>query len=171
MKIFLIIYAVFISGCITAQPNKNILSPQQFESISINGQSLKSIWQTNGDKLAVQNLFGAAQEIKIWDTTPGAISLSFFYSGLRISFSNNLVANGNLSGFEFTNSAPILRVKGVAIRMGDNISKLGSVKINNDTDGGKSIIFAPDNDETVFLYIDFDQSSKKITKIGYFVLT
>lgn len=171
MKIYLIIQILFISGCIVAQPNENILTPQQFESVSINNRTLKAIWETKGDELAVQNLFGQAPSIINEDNTPGSLSLRFNYNGFILAFANNIPSKGNLIAFTINSSAATLRIRGVAIKIGDNISKLGAVNINNDTDGGRSITYRASNDETAVLYIDFDNKTKLITEIGYFVLT
>ncbi len=80
-------------------------------------------------------------------------------------------ANGNLGGFELTNSTPTISIKGVTIRIGDKYSKLGIVKLNTNKDGTKGILFTPNNDETIYLSIGFDQITGVITEISYYVLT
>lgn len=172
MKIHFIVILLIASLCTaTGQPKVNKLTPQEFENISINGKTLKSIWATSGDQIAVQSLFGPASEVIIHNDFPGLASWTLLYPGFELSFSQGTSSNGNLSSFEITNSSVMLRIKGIAIRIGDNISKLGMVYQNNDTDGGKSILYVPEGADDPILYIDFDPSTKKVIKIGYFVLT
>lgn len=170
MKNILTILILLIFGCVEAQ-NINQLSSQEFENISINGHSLQTIWQTNGEQVSVQNLFGIASSITNSDPTPGSLSLLYVYNGLELSFTSLIPSKGNLSGFEISNPSPTLKVKGIGVNIGENISKLGVVKINITKSGGKNIVFSPINDETIYLVIDFDPITKLITKIKYFVLT
>lgn len=172
MKIHFIVILLITSLCTaTGQPRVNKLTPQEFENISINGKTLKTIWATNSDEVAVQHLFGPASEVIIHNDFPSLASWTLLYPGFELSFSQGTPSNGNLSSFEITNSSVMLRVKGTVIRIGDNISKLGAVKINDMTTGGKSILHVPEGADDPILSIRFDPSTKKITEIIYYVLT
>lgn len=71
----------------------------------------------------------------------------------------------------FTSSSVPLEVKGTTIKIGDSITKLGSVKRNDMTTGGKSVVFSPENDETTYSAIEFDPETNIIIAIKYFILT
>lgn len=170
----IIIYIVFGLVVFSAkcQPQTNDLSADQFENIKVNGATIKSIWETNGNEAEVKKLFGLPLSVnKEGEFAEGVISRDFYYNGLEFGFYNNFSANGNLGGFEITNSSHSITIRGVTVRIGDKYSKLGLVKLNTNRNGTKGILFVPDNDETIYLSIEFDQTTKVITKISYYVLT
>ena len=170
MKKYLIILMIFGYGCASAQTT-NILAPYEFESISINGQSINSIWLTEGDRMGIQNLFGTATEIRVGDDTPGHSSITYDYIGFTISISEIITARGNLSGFEIKNQTATLIVNGTSITIGDNINKLGGVNINNMLTGGKSILFVSSDDPTSVLSIRYDPNTNIVTSIKFYVIT
>lgn len=170
MKYLIFIFLLIICISVNAQ-TINQLTPTEFENISINGHAIKAIRATNGAQSAVQNLFGTAQSIKNPGEVDGIISRTYYYNGLELGFSSQVVTKGHFSGLRITNSAPTITIKGTTIKIGDNITKLGLVKRNDMTTGGKSVVFSPEDDETVYLAIEFDPATNVITKISYFVLT
>ncbi|WP_421762564.1 hypothetical protein [Ekhidna sp.] len=80
----------FAPLCTKCQPKTNDLSPEQFANIKLNGVTLKSIWETNGNEAQVKNLLGIPLSInKEGEFTDGIISRDFYYNGLELGFYNN----------------------------------------------------------------------------------
>lgn len=165
-NILIILIAVTVSCSPTQAQTVNELNAQEFENIQLSSHSIGSIWTTSGDQGNVTNLFGQPSEL-INNSDHTGISLKYIYNGFTISFSGLINARGNLAAFEITSTLPTLTVKGVEIRIGDNISKLGSVQINNKVPNGKNILFTHSHDDDIYIAIDFEFKTNTITKIRY----
>jgi len=162
ITIVLLLLLTSVAQCQTA----NIITPREFDNIEINGVKFIDIKNTLGEQNAVGSLFGAAIKIEK-DDDPiygGAIlSIDFYYDGFDFSFYEK-----ELSSFDITNNKSNITIQGVTVTIGDNISDLGrNVIFNNDNDGSKSILYQYCNGCNDYIYIDFDQVTKKITEIGY----
>jgi len=164
MKQILIILMLTISSLAKCQ-NANIITSVEYENIEINNIKLIDIRNTLGIQKNIESLFGKANKIEK-DDDPiygGEIfSIAFNYNGLNLSFSEK-----ELSSFYITNDYSNISIKGKLLTIGDNINKLGNVIFNTDNDNSKSIIFMKCEGCNSFIFIDFDQSTKAITKIGY----
>ncbi len=83
-----------------------------------------------------------------------------------ISFSFDELASG-MSSLEVESPKVAVKIESKIIHIGDSIDKLGNVKILTDTDGNKSIEFLSKDADDEWISIEFDQSTKKITKISF----
>ncbi len=166
---FIILFLILCQACFGQTINE--LSPEDFENISINSRSIKAIWETNGEEINVMNLLGQPTTSQVNDPTQGVIAYTYFYTGFRISFSSHIASNGNLISIVINSSTPTLRIKGVSIKVGDNINKLSGYQKNKRTNGDESISLSPSNDETIYLIINFDLRTGEITNMKYLQLT
>jgi hypothetical protein len=85
----------------------------------------------------------------------------YVYNGFNISFSEN-----EISSFEIVNSNWNIEIKGKKLRIGSNIRILEKVNINNQKDGGRSIVYQYCDGCNNFLSIYID-SNNLVTKIIY----
>ncbi len=170
MKILLTLFGL-LSNLILLGQNCNYLTHDDFNRTEINGRSISQIRSTKGDPLHLQNLMGLAHKLEPFELYPGDDnpSYTFFYNGFSIDFSNQ-VEDGGLVNIEITSSSPSITILGKTLRVGGTINALNGYKINYLSDGGTSMDFCPSNDETIYLSIDFNNKTKVISKMTYFVL-
>ena len=173
MKKILIITCLFSSCLVTAQGWKertNELTEEDFYNIQLAGKSLQTIIDTQGQPKNVEALFGKALKQEVYLESEGMAY--YVYHGFGFSFWSQEPNKVDLSSFEITNNRVSLVIKGVSIKIGDSIDKLGKVKQNTNRDGTKGIVYTTiDGIDYHFLYIDFDQQTKRTTEIGYIVQT
>ena len=173
MKKILIITCLFSSGLAMAQSWKertNELTENDFYNIQLAGKSLQTIIDTQGKPQNVEALFGKALKQEVYLESEGMAD--YVYHGFWLSFWSQESNKVELSGFEITNNQVSLIIKGVSIRIGDSIDKLGKVKQNTNRDGTKGVVYTTIGGiDYHFLYIDFDQQTKQITEIRYIVQT
>ena len=170
MKNLLIIIALLITRQSIAQDN--ILTGDELNNIQLNKRTWSSIWATQGEEVAFQNLFGGPANSIVRSNEDFYIhrGIKFYYSGFEIAFS---AAADNVEVlrpymFKLTNSSASLRIKGKTCRIGDNIIVLGDINMKTKANGDQIIIYTAGDYR---IYIHFDQRTKIITEIGYFVLT
>ena len=169
------IYLLLLAGfTATAQTNVvvNVLTESTFEAIQINGYSLSQIKNIHGEESQIVNLFGVPDEKKI-STVSGASYEYYYNEGFEIGFSTLYGGNATLGSFEINDSTMIININGVSFSVGDNISTLSPLNLNENTGGNyengvKGFLFAPCSrcDETV--YIHYNTLTQKIIKVGYF---
>ncbi len=141
----------------------NFISWDEFTHISFDGITLGKIMQTKGDTTKVNALFGKSMQYRK-SNDPNYYWISFGNSD--ISFSFDELASG-LSSLEVESPKVAVKIESKIIHIGDSIDKLGNVKILTDTDGNKSIEFLSKDADDEWISIEFDQSTKKITKISF----
>jgi len=141
----------------------NFISWDEFTHISFNGITLGSIMQTKGDTTKVNGLFGKPVPYRKSDD-PNYYWISFGNSD--ISFSFDELASG-LSTLEVKNPQVAVKIGSNIIHIGDSVDKLGNVKALTGTDGNKSIEFLSKDADDEWISIEFNQSTKKITKISF----
>ena len=169
MKKILIITCLFSSGLAIAQ-SWNELTEEDFYNIQLAGKSLQTIIDIQGQPQNVEDLFGKALEQEVYIESEGMAY--YAYHGFWLSFWSQEANKVELSGFEITNKEVPLVIKGVSIKIGDSIDKLGKVKQNKRKDNTKSIVYTTIGGmDYHFLYIHFDQKTKLITEIGYIIKT
>ena len=148
----------------------NELTEEDFYNIQLGGKSLQTIIDTQGQLQNVEALFGKALENEI-DTEFEYIA-TYIYNGFTFYFVSQGINEVELTRFEITNKQVSLVIKGLSIKIGDSIDKLGKVKQNKRRDGTKSIVYTTIGGmDYHFLHILFDQQTKRITEIRYIVLT
>ncbi|MEE9407899.1 MAG: hypothetical protein V3V28_07475 [Polaribacter sp.] len=76
-----------------------------------------------------------------------------------------------MSSFEITSGNWNITIKGVTVKIGDNINLLGNVIFNTDKNGSESIIYMYCDGCNNFISIDFNQITKTITRIYFVELT
>ncbi len=149
-----------LTSVASCQVSSNIISETEFYNIKINNITLKDIQTTTGIKQQVKDLIPAFIEEAIEE--PEENYYYYTYDGFNLGFSENEIVV-----FEITKNTWIINIQGVTVTIGDSVSILGNVIINNDLDGGKSIVYQYCNGCNNFIYINFDEFTNKITRIGF----
>lgn len=171
MKKILIITVLLTSYIAKGQAINNELTFDEWNNIKINGVTLERIELTNGDANEFKLLFGGTPETfdqrhepepAIYHEIKG-VSFAFWDMGGDGVFL--------LTSFEVETKQAVIEICGKTISLGQPISNLGSVKFNTDIYGNKGIVYTPVNTDGPFLAIDFNQTTKIVTKIVYFELT
>ncbi|QMU64466.1 MAG: hypothetical protein GKR88_09330 [Flavobacteriaceae bacterium] len=166
-NILFILTLILTSSLVRCQVTSNIISKTEFYNIKINNITLDDIQATEGNQIELINLIPATiQESNI---DPNGEFCYYTYDGFEIGFSGNLgtIEHPILGSFKITKDNWNITIQGITVTIGDNISILGNVVINNDVGGGKSIIYQYCDGCNNFIYIDFDQYTNKITEVGY----
>lgn len=170
MKNILFILAILLSSVAQCQMTSNIISETDFNNIKINNITLSAIRATEGKETLVQNLYASTILEKDINTGErGPSNYWYKYNGFEFAFTDSAGITGHpgLAMFEITRSNWSITIQGVTVRIGDNKNLLGSLTTNTNTDGNKSIVYQFCNGCNSFIYIDFDQSTNIITKIGF----
>ena len=162
MKIIALTLYVLTFAVGSCQSNSNFISLEDYEAIQINGLSLLDLRETEGDLAKLIPYFGNPIQSNI-NQKIGIKGYTF--DGFEVSFREGL------GGFDITSKNTSITIKGVTFSIGDNISVLGDVTFNDNTDGTKSILFKFCYGCNNFIGIDFDKESKLITAIYYVELT
>lgn len=163
-----LVYSVLMLN-INAQPTINQLTTSQYNAVKFNGVLKTSIESTEANLNLMSSLFGAPNSIQNVGEDIGEHCREFNYStGLSVYFeglSNNDIRVGEINATSIT-------VKGITVSIGDNISVLGNnILLNNCTDGDKSIIFTHLDADGHSIVINFNEVTKRVTKITYYLWT
>ena len=176
-KLLVITFNAFIvTGLLTSYMAKgqgidNELTFEDWNNIKINGVSLERIELTNGDANEIKILFGATPETSdqrhepepaIYHEIKG-VSFAFWDTGGDGVFL--------LTSFEVETKQAVIEICGKTISLWQPVSNLGVVKFNTDIYGNKGVVYTPVRSDGPFLVIDFDQTTKIVTRIYYFELT
>lgn len=164
MKKIIIYLLLTIPSLAKCQMAVNIISDTEFYNIKINTTTLDDIELTKGSPSQVRSLF--SYTVKESTQQPVEDYYDYSYDGFTIGFSE-----GKISAFQITNTKWSIIIQGNEVTIGDDISLLGNVVFNENLDGSKSIVYQFCNGCNNFIYIDFNQSTKRITKIGFVELT
>ena len=159
MKNIILILMLTISSLVKCQINSNIITEIDFNNIKINNVSLNQIKATNGIYSQIISIIPNTIIEKTEDTEEDYYY--YVYNGFNISFSEN-----EISSFEIVNSNWNIEIKGKKLRIGSNIRILEKVNINNQKDGGRSIVYQYCDGCNNFLSIYID-SNNLVTKIIY----
>lgn len=170
MKNIFLIVLLFTSIIAKCQIQSNIITQKEFDDIEINNVKFKTIKNTLGNPVEMESLFGSPLK-KIIDEDGNY----YEFEGFEIGFSSIISAGTRdkpiIGGFDITNNNSSITIQGITVTIGDDISKLGTVNFNTNKDGSKSILYQYCYGCNNFIYIDFDQTTKKITEIGFIELT
>ncbi len=145
---------------------RNYLTLSEFNNITIDGVKWKDIFRSNGDTSKMKNLFGNNLIHKTADEPMPGIGFwnNGFYFYFESVFGDSPYA---LVYFEIKNNSSTISIKGISITLGDNINKLGNIKINTYSDGTKWAIFTLENSDRGNLLIECNPTTNRITEIEY----
>ena len=159
-----ILFTIIFINCTQSQ-NINFLSNTEYNNIKVNGINWIQINDTQGNITEMKSLFGNDLIIQT-DTEPSLI-IDFWNNikGFYFSFEDysDTGTKYSLVDFEVTNSTSNITIKNTIITVGDNISILGNIHVNQ---SGKDVTYGTRFSEDTFT-IEFDTTSHKITKISY----
>ncbi|WP_348715405.1 hypothetical protein [Tenacibaculum sp. 190130A14a] len=156
---------VFTFVCLVAKGQTvNVVSASDIDNIKINSTTLSDLKKTYGKKDKVEAFFGAPAS---YNVTVNNSYYQFRYDGFKLDFSTLNKKKAYIESFEISTNKNTFAIKGVTVAVGDNISKLGEVKVSTARNGAKSILYSPCEDCDLFINIDFD-ASNTITKITYY---
>ncbi|QMU64465.1 MAG: hypothetical protein GKR88_09325 [Flavobacteriaceae bacterium] len=167
MKNVLFIIAITFTSIVQCQ--SNIISETEYNNIKINGIKLVDIKATEGNETALRDLVLAVIESKIVNTDPFHPSYIYKYNGFKIGFTDNAGTPNHpgISSFIITKNNWLITIQNKTVTIGDHISILGNVVFNDNADGSKSIVYQYCNGCNNFIYINFNQTTNRITEIGY----
>ncbi|MDB4402646.1 hypothetical protein N9169_04190 [Algibacter sp.] len=165
----IILFLFFLSVGI-AQPTINELNTDDFLSIKIENVLFEKIKMTYGDIVEMEKLFGKGK-VNVTNKEIGEETREFDYqNGLKISF-GEFDLNYTKPSIHYLKTNNIC-IKNIDLNVGDSIEKLGkNILFNKQTDGDLSLMFTHNNGDCCPIIIEFDQKTKLITSIEYFVWT
>ena len=164
LKYTVILFIITLSSCTQGQIG-NILTKAEYINIKINGINWTQITDTKGNISKMKVLFGDNMTIKT-GTEPGNM-ISFWNDNL--GFYLHFEQNGPdyaLNSFIISNKNSNFTILGKTVTIGSDISELGDVKIDEDSE----ISFGTNYTSSV-LIIKFDPSTRKITEIEFVTFT
>ncbi len=164
MKQIIFVFILVISSFVARSQTSNILSDSEYQNIKINNVSIADIKKSKGKKSAVEKLLGASNS---FTKDENEIYHYYKFNGLSIDFVMKGKSKPYIESFEIKDTNASLTIKDKTITVGDNISKLGTVVFMAARNGDKSILYTDCEDCDSFVNIEFDQTSKLITKISY----
>lgn len=159
----LALVCMFMCLAIKAQ-TVNVVSSSDIDNIKINSTALSDLKKTHGKKDKVEAFFGAPAT---YNVTVNDSYYQFRYDGFNLDFSTLNKKKPYIESFELSTNKNTFTIKGITVTVGENISKLGDVKISTARNGAKSILYSTCEDCDLFINIDFD-ASNTITKITYY---
>jgi len=172
-KISLFLLLISIS-CKAQEINYNYLTTIEYNAIFIDGVNWINIHETRGAIAKMKALFGSTLNYKTG--TEPSLSIEFWDKGFYFYFedSSDRGDNYGLNRISIDSNLSNFTIKGKTVTIGDDISKLGFVKISTYKDGTKGILFKSIEPDDTLIFIVFDQITNKfnqvsniITKIEY----
>jgi len=157
-----LVLVFFLLTTLIAKSQTNIISNSDFDNIKINNIALTDIKKTFGKQTKVESLLGATTSYE-----DNGFYYYFKFNGLKLDFSIS-GRKPYIESLDVLSNETTFTIKGITVTVGDPISKLGDVALTTGRNGAKSVLFAECDECDVFINIDFDQATKKITKINYF---
>ncbi|RKF05117.1 hypothetical protein C8N26_0518 [Tenacibaculum lutimaris] len=157
-----LVFVFFLFVTLIAKSQTNIISNSDFNNIKINNITLSDLKKTLGKQTKIESLLGTSNSYE-----DNGFYYYYKFNGLKIDFSTS-GRKPYIESFDVLNNEASFTIKGITVTVGDPISKLGTIDLSTGRNGDKSILFAECDSCDVFINIDFDQTTKKITKINYF---
>ena len=160
-KIIICLFASFLYSQIgLAQFKGNTLTEEEYYAVKINDYPLLDVIRTRGDYSKLKLMFGNDLQYKTIDSPNSGVEFSNSKLFMRVEDEDNTLTYLELY-YPIT-----LTIKGKRIKIGDDVSALGLVKV--DTSNGKySIYFNDERTLTASFTIEVSPSTKKITEIYY----
>ena len=164
LKYTVILFIIAFSNCTQGQIG-NILTKAEYINIKINGINWIQIDSTKGNISKMKALFGDNMTIKT-GTEPGNM-ISFWNDnfGFYLHFEQN-GPDYALNSFIISNKNSNFTILGKTVTIGSDISELGDVKIDEDSEISFGTNYTSD-----LITIKFDPSTRKITEIEYITFT
>jgi hypothetical protein len=166
MKNIILILLLAFPTLVKCQITSNIISETEFNNIKINNVTFSNIKATNGNQNQLENLF--TNSIQEADIDVDGEFYNYTYNGFTIGFSGILgsLQQPKVSSFEITNTDWNITIQGKTVTIGTHKDELGSVILNNQVGGGKSIVYQYCDGCNNFLSLYLDLNNL-ITKIVY----
>lgn len=157
-------FFLFLSLC--HGQTKNYLTKGQFENIKVDGVSLKQVIKSNGELKKMSSLFG--NTIKHKRASEPNQSIGFWDKGFYFDFEDRS-GNGTfeLVNFSIDNNSSIISINNQNITIGSTVRNLKNVNISVYRDRTKGIIYTVRGHESEAIFISFDASAKRISKIEF----
>lgn len=153
----------------TYTSNKNVLSPEDFYNISFNGVTLGKIIDTQGVPAEINSLFGKTIPFSKSDN-PDYYRIGFKADSIYVNFSELSTSPADLSSLYTINKSVVIKIGTTTFHIGDPISKLGNIHVYTQPNGNQTVIFLPDQTDGIWLSVEFDQTTKLITKVEYMTI-
>ncbi|MBF4471963.1 hypothetical protein [Flavobacterium sp. HJJ] len=171
-KIILINF-LFLFSLSCASQNSNYLTYNEYVGIKINGISLLDIYNTRGNKKAVNALFN--RNFNYESLTLPDLYKNFKDKGLYIQFlKSSIECDYELDNLMILSSNETVEIKGHKFKLGDSVIKLQKYFFKNSKSGDFIFEINPSNNiffstmENFFLIVI---ENNVITKIQYFINT
>lgn len=170
MKNIILTLLLILPSLVKCQITSNIISETEFNNIKINNVTFSNIKATNGNQNQLDNLF--SYNIEEADVDTEGEFYNYDFNGFSIGFSGILgsIQQPVVSSFEITNTNWSITIQGKTVTIGSHKDELGSVILNNQVGGGKSIVYQYCDGCNNFLSLYLD-SNNLITKIVYIEMT
>jgi hypothetical protein len=139
IKYLLLMNIMLFFSCAKAQELNNI-SKENFYNIQFNGVKLNDIINKQKAENTIQSLFTETVFSEIKDIA-GSTNVISRVNGCRFQFESLQEVGENSFDITFAsiNETAVIKINGIDISIGDNITKLGNVTLNNTE---KMIIFS-----------------------------
>lgn len=164
MKQKLLVLVLSFVCLIAKSQTVNVISDSDINNIKINSTTLSDLKKTYGKQDKVEAFFGTPNS---YNVTVNNSYYQFRYEGFNLDFSTLNKKKPYIESFELNTNKNSFTIKGITVTIGDNISKLGDIKVSTARNGAKSILFSTCEECDLFINIDFD-ASNTITKITYY---
>lgn len=164
MKKITLVVLLLLTSFIAKSQSVNIISESDINSIKINNAILLDLSKTKGKQAKVETLLGPVTSYKVDENET---YYYFTFKGLKIDFSLVGKSKPYIESFEINSNETTINIKNTTITIGESIDKLGNIVFNVGRNGAKSILYSACEDCDVFINIEFDQTSKLISKISY----
>lgn len=160
-KIILSLFiTVLVSQMSFAQFKGNKLTLDEYYSVKINDITMLDIIRTRGDYAKVKSMFGNDLQFETFDSPTSGIELSNSKILIRFEEDDKILTYLKL------HYPTTITIQGKTVKIGDDVSGLGLVKIN--TDNGKySIYYADEETYSANFTIEVNPNTKKIVAIDY----
>lgn len=169
MKLSIVI--LLFGSCSLKSQKINLLTESQYTNIYINGVKWSNISNTKGDVSKMKTLMKMNFEKEVETEPNDIVYLSNSTNGISFHFelnNPNNQADYILYGFEIKNSQVNFEILGKTVKVGDSISKFGTIETNIFR-GVKTAVFVGDGRDSESIAIEFDKNNRvKLIKYTLF---
>ena len=164
-KINLIVTILFV-GLYSCKAQTNQLTEAEFYNIKINNITLRSIYDTNADLTKMRTLFGDSLVYQA-NTTGPSLGRDFWNDNIYLNFEDdsNTGNQYNLTNIQVESSSENVTIKGITIKLGDDVSIFGKNVVINRNNGDNSVVFISELSSSFAFKID--ELTNKIIEITF----
>jgi hypothetical protein len=157
---------IFFIGSISCNAQLNELTTNEVYQIKINNVTLEGIEIANADLTKMNTLFKVKFDSKNYNLPQ--LGKEFWNKDflIRLEDTTNKNTLYSLSYIEIKNTSVNVTVKNVTYKIGDHISKFGSLKINT-FNNINSVVFTDKTTGSVALSFRIDQTTNKVNEIVF----